>query len=337
MGKTWDYENGGWVSAGGAATAAGIKKVSDMITTEAPPRWSRRNSDASGGEVAPGKGKGPVIGGLGQGEWEYQTQLTARIVTDVYIHWLKKVLKLGRPLMRLGDERMVEWLYETSEGTIYHEEPLVRPMEHDRDDVEAKKRDVAAGKKKVAPPPPILLQPEVEEKFCNPITSINPTGGPICGVLSKRNNPCGQPKATCRYHGPLEFRYKTGDGPLKPGPGMQQPPKRGRPPSNPDFLGGFIDDGEFLNDEEDMGEWGQEEDELDLFQAFGEQLYQESYAEVSPTVPEEEEEEEQMVDSDDERAATNKFLENLERFQMNFGHKSMPNVIYMHDNYELLL
>lgn len=24
----------------------------------------------------------------------------------------------------------------------------------------------------------------------------------MCGVLSKRNNPCTQPAATCRYHGP---------------------------------------------------------------------------------------------------------------------------------------
>jgi len=310
----------------------GSDAVVALMTSEEPPPVL---SEPPPGP-APGKGKSLVTTELG---WDYQTQLTARIVTDVYIHWLKRVVRLGRPLMKLGDARMCDWLLEASDGTIYYEEPIPRPMDHDREEVEAKKRDVAAGKKKLVPPPVSVEDEEDEEMgFANQITSINPTGAPICGVLSKRNNPCGQPKATCRYHGPLEFRYKTGDGPLRPA-AMVQPKKK-----NPGFLGGLVNDDEFLNDDDDEAEeedWLQDDDEEDLYEAFGSELFQQARREESPGVLEEEEEEEEEIEElqniDVERAATNKFLQNLERFQMTFGHKNMPNVIYMHDDYELLL
>ena len=37
-----------------------------------------------------------------------------------------KVVANGKPLIRIGDERVTEWLLEASEGTIYYEATTLR-------------------------------------------------------------------------------------------------------------------------------------------------------------------------------------------------------------------
>jgi len=52
-------------------------------------------------------------------EWDYQGQLTVRTVLDVYLYWLKKRVRLGKPLIRYLNSSVRTWLREV--------DSLVRP------------------------------------------------------------------------------------------------------------------------------------------------------------------------------------------------------------------
>lgn len=122
--------------------------------------------------------------------------------------------------------------------------------------------------------------------------------------MSKRNNPCMQPAATCRYHGPNAMG-------------------RGGRPGDGDELGDEFDD---LNDDE--APIGEEDDDDEAFPGGQSELALLAEIDDIDMVSDEE-----VKQTDVFTEEVDDYYENLDRFQQKLLHKSMPNTLYMDSIY----
>jgi len=230
-------------------------------------------------------------------QWEYNGQLSARTVLEVYVYWLKKVVTQGKPQIRIGDERVCTWLREAAQGTIYEEEEIPRSRDLLHHTAAKPKPPVNHGGK-----PSYFKESRKQSRL--PRDAGSP-GGDMCGVLSKRNNPCTQPAATCRYHGAYaNGRSRSRDV------GMEEE-------SEDD------EDGKFLDEEEDEEVYEMQHEEEDELMDHGSD---EGDVHGESDDDKEDDDEVELSDSHDDE---NEVDDNLERFQQHFLHKNMPNMLYM--------